>query len=417
MERYEQALSYIESIKTFGTKPGQRRIRALLDLLGNPQDRLRAIHVTGTNGKGSTASFCRAILEAAGYTTGLFMSPYVDDFRERIQYAGDLIPKEDLVETLDRVRTCADLLKNLGYMQVGQFELETAMAFDYFARKNVDFAVIEVGIGGKSDTTNILKTTEVAVLTSISLDHTAQLGPTVRDIARDKAGIIKPGCTAVSIAEQAEDAQEEIRAAAETVGAALVQCTLDGVEILRRALDGTTFRYKGLTVTLRMPGAHQVKNAVAAIEAMLALPERERFTKGIMSWVGFQTKWIGYENVERSYGQTKWSMRNLVKYAVSGFVSFATAPLRIAIWLGFTIDIVTLIAGIVFIIRTLSSDAPRTGYGTIVVLIAFFGGTIILLLGIIGEYLSRIYIEVKHRPIFIVKDTNIEYTPVIKEEL
>lgn len=143
------------------------------------------------------------------------------------------------------------------------------------------------------------------------------------------------------------------------------------------------------------------------VDAMLMMEERERFTKGIMSWVGFNTKWIEYENVERAAGETKWSMRGLMAYALSGFMAFATAPLRIAVWLGFAIDAVTLIAVIWFAITTLNSDLPRTGYGTIVCLVAFFGGTIIMLLGIIGEYMARIYTEVKKRPIFLVKDTNI----------
>lgn len=144
------------------------------------------------------------------------------------------------------------------------------------------------------------------------------------------------------------------------------------------------------------------------VDAVLALPERERFTKGILSWVGFDTKWIEYENVERIAGETKWSFWGLVRYAVSGYMAFATAPLRIVIWLGFLIDLITIVAAIKFSIDVLTSDMPRTGYGTIVILISFFGGTIILLLGVLGEYLARIYVESKKRPIFIVKDTNID---------
>lgn len=268
---YEQAVSYIETIRTFGTKPGLRRVRALCARMGEPQDRLRAIHITGTNGKGSTASFIRAVLQEAGYTTGLFMSPYVDDFRERIQYNGELIPQEDLIEEVERADACVRTLKNLGYMQPGQFELETAMAFDYFARKNCDFAVIEVGVGGKNDCTNILKTTMAAVLTSISLDHTAALGPSVRDIAREKAGIIKPGGATVCIAGQHPDAVEEIQRAAVAVNSPLTLCSLDGVDLIRRDLDGTDFTYCGLNLRLRMPGMHQVKNAVCAVETMFAL--------------------------------------------------------------------------------------------------------------------------------------------------
>ncbi len=270
----KEAVKYIESIKTFGTKPGLRRVRALCALLGDPQDRVPAVHVTGTNGKGSTASFCRAVLTAAGYKTGLFMSPYVDDFRERIGLDGEMIAPEDLAFEVERADKAVRQLKNLGFMQPGQFELETAIAFAYFARMGCDIAVVEVGVGGKSDCTNILKTTQAAVLTSVSLDHTAALGPTVRDIARDKAGIIKPGCAAISIAGQHPDALDEIRKAAEKAGASLTECSLDGVMILEKGLAGTVFSYKGLTLRLAMPGAHQIKNAVCAVETMLALRTR-----------------------------------------------------------------------------------------------------------------------------------------------
>ena len=144
------------------------------------------------------------------------------------------------------------------------------------------------------------------------------------------------------------------------------------------------------------------------IDAMISMHERERFTKGIMSWVGFNTKWIEYENVERIAGKTKWSMRGLMSYALSGFMAFATTPLRAAVWLGFTIDIVTVIFAVKFIVDALNSNGVRTGYTSIMLLMMFFGGTIILILGIIGEYMARIYLEVKKRPIFIVKETNIK---------
>lgn len=140
------------------------------------------------------------------------------------------------------------------------------------------------------------------------------------------------------------------------------------------------------------------------IKAIVAMQERERFIKGILSWVGFKTKWIEYENVERAAGTTKWSFRALARYAVSGFFAFATAPLRFAVWLGMAIDVVTVVSAIVFLIRSLLYHGPRTGYSTIVLLIAFFGGTIIFLLGVIGEYLARLYNESKKRPIFIAKE-------------
>lgn len=185
--------------------------------------------------------------------------------------------------------------------------------------------------------------------------------------------------------------------------------TREGEPIIRSFLSRTFYKVinKVTSMELVQGGSDFRMMKRQVVDAMLMMEERERFTKGIMSWVGFNTKWIEYENVERAAGETKWSMSGLMAYALSGFMAFATAPLRLAVYLGLVIDAITVVATIWFAIATLTSDMPRTGYGTIVCLIAFFGGTIILLLGIIGEYMARIYNEVKKRPIFLVKDTNI----------
>lgn len=143
-------------------------------------------------------------------------------------------------------------------------------------------------------------------------------------------------------------------------------------------------------------------------KTIVSLREKERFTKGIFSWVGFSTYWIEYQNVERAAGRTKWSFSGLVRYGVNGFFAFATTPLRVAVWLGFTIDIITVIYAICFFVSSIRSAGPRTGYATIVMLLMFFGGTIILILGVIGEYLARIYMESKDRPIFVLKEDNME---------
>ena len=185
--------------------------------------------------------------------------------------------------------------------------------------------------------------------------------------------------------------------------------TREGEPVIRSFLSRTFYKVinKVTSMELVQGGSDFRMMKRCVVDSMLMMEERERFTKGIMSWVGFSTKWIEYENVERAAGETKWSMSGLMAYALSGFMAFATAPLRLAVYLGLVIDAVTVVATIWFAISTLTSDMPRTGYGTIVCLIAFFGGTIILLLGIIGEYMARIYNEVKKRPIFLVKDTNI----------
>lgn len=142
-------------------------------------------------------------------------------------------------------------------------------------------------------------------------------------------------------------------------------------------------------------------------KTIVSMREKERFTKGIFSWVGFSTYWIAYQNVERAAGKTKWSFSGLVRYAVNGFFAFATTPLRAAVWLGFLIDMITVVYAIYFLISSIRSTGPRTGFATIVLLLMFFGGTVILLLGLIGEYLARIYMESKNRPIFVLRETNI----------
>lgn len=144
------------------------------------------------------------------------------------------------------------------------------------------------------------------------------------------------------------------------------------------------------------------------VETIVSMKERERFTKGILSWVGFSTCWIEYENIERAAGRSKWSFWSLSRYAVNGLIAFATTPLRAAIWLGFAIDLVTLIYALYFFTSNINRSGTRTGYATIVMLLMFFGGTIILLLGVIGEYVARIYMEAKDRPLFVMKESNME---------
>ena len=157
-----------------------------------------------------------------------------------------------------------------------------------------------------------------------------------------------------------------------------------------------------------------MKKTVA--DAVVALPEKERFTKGIMSWVGFDMKWIEYENVERKYGQTKWSFIGLARYALNGFLAFSTTPLRAAIYLGFLIDVFAVVYAIITLVSVVSSDAPRTGYATILLMLMFLGGTIILILGIIGEYIARLYNEIKNRPVYIVKEKNFDKNKTVEKE-
>lgn len=206
---YEEALQKINGRLLFGVKPGLERIQALCDALGNPEKCTRFVHVAGTNGKGTTCTLIASVLHAAGYRTGLYTSPYVLDFRERFRIDGEMIPKAELVEAVERVLPAAEKLEAAGET-VTEFEFITALALDWFARRGCDFVVLEVGLGGRMDATNVIDTPEAAAIASISLDHTAVLGDTLEQIAFEKAGIIKPGGAVALYADNPECVVREI---------------------------------------------------------------------------------------------------------------------------------------------------------------------------------------------------------------
>lgn len=190
---YNESLEYINSLLRFGIKSGLERISRLCELLGSPQDSLQFIHVAGTNGKGSTCAYLSSIFMGAGYKTGMFTSPYVTDFRERFQINGELISKEKLCVYTERVRAATQQMRETPT----EFEFITALAFLYFAGEGCDIVVLEVGLGGRFDATNIIKKPLCSVVTSIGLDHVAILGDTIEKIAYEKAGIIKKDCPVV----------------------------------------------------------------------------------------------------------------------------------------------------------------------------------------------------------------------------
>ena len=190
----EETMSYIHATEWQGSRPGLSRIAALCDALGHPEARFPTIHIAGTNGKGSTSAMLASILRAAGYRTALFTSPYIYRFGERMQIDGVPIPDDALCRVIEEIRPTVDAMED----RPTEFELITAAAFVYFAKEKVDVAVIEVGMGGRLDATNVLPPSLLSVITGISLDHTAYLGDTVTAIAREKAGILKPGSPAVA---------------------------------------------------------------------------------------------------------------------------------------------------------------------------------------------------------------------------
>ena len=266
---YKEALEYIESIGHFGSKPGLERVTELLKKLGNPQEGLKYIHVAGTNGKGSCASMTASVLKAAGYKTGLFTSPYLYRFNERMQINGKDIGDEALAQLVERVKPLAEAMDD----HPTEFEIITAAAFLWYKEENCDVVVLEVGLGGRFDATNIIGAPEVAVIMNIGLDHTEILGDTLEKIAFEKAGIIKPGCDVVMYQQQ-ESVMDVVRARCDEVGAALHVADFSAVKGEFDSVFGQTFSYKGEPYALPLLGAHQLRNAAVVLEVVNALRAR-----------------------------------------------------------------------------------------------------------------------------------------------
>lgn len=265
-----EAIEYIHSLEKFGINPGLERIRALCNLLGNPQKKLKVIHVAGTNGKGSTSTMICNILRKSGYNTGLFISPYVTDFRERIQYNGNMIDKFDLAECVERVKTAVDVLNETG-VQPTEFEALTAAAFVYFEMKKCDFVVLEVGLGGRLDSTNVIEAPYATVITSISLDHTAILGDTIEQIAAEKCGIIKFGAETILYPFQDEKVYPIVEKTCKNKCNDLRIPDINKLRIIEEKLEGTVADYDGIEFLLPLAGEHMIYNACTAIEAVRSL--------------------------------------------------------------------------------------------------------------------------------------------------
>ncbi len=264
-----EAIEYVHSISWTFCKPGLERISALCEALGNPQDSLEFIHVAGTNGKGSLSSMLDSALREAGYKVGLFTSPYILEFNERIKFNGENIPDEDLARIVERVKIHADKMQE----KPTEFELITAIGFEYFKEQGCDYVILECGMGGRLDSTNIIKTPVLSVITGIALDHTAFLGDTVEKIALEKAGIIKDGIP-VLFCGASQSAADIIAGVAKERGAEFLRPQGEP-EIREMSLDGTTLDYLGYeNVKINLLGEYQVKNARNALEALEALRSR-----------------------------------------------------------------------------------------------------------------------------------------------
>lgn len=264
---YKEALEYIHSVTWMGSRPGLSRITELCEKMNNPQNSLRFVHVAGTNGKGSFCCMLSEILSAAGYRVGLFTSPFIKEFNERIRINGENIADEDLAEVTEYVRGFADTMEDLPT----EFELITAIALEYFRRQNCDIVVLEVGMGGRLDSTNVITTPVLSVITEISLDHTGMLGDTVEAIAAEKAGIIKEGVPVMFSGTDAR-ARAVVADAAQKMGCAITYPVYDTLIVERSSVEGSTFAYDGQTgYTISLSGLYQPRNAAAVICAVMAL--------------------------------------------------------------------------------------------------------------------------------------------------
>jgi dihydrofolate synthase/folylpolyglutamate synthase len=262
----EGALAYIHSLQAYGSVPGLERIGKLLENLGNPHRSFPCIHVAGTSGKGSTCAILASCLSAHGYKTGLFVSPGIETFYERIQINGVQILPEELDKLTEQVRPIRDMLRDSGY-PCTEFEFVTALAFMYYAQEKVDIAIIETGLGGRFDATNVV-TPLLSIITPISLDHTEVLGKTIDKIAFEKAGIIKKGIPTVTGMDQVEEALEVIAKECKKLNSPLVRTQADQLSILETNRNGSVFVYREIEYHLSLLGTHQVSNAVMALEAL-----------------------------------------------------------------------------------------------------------------------------------------------------
>lgn len=269
---YQQSLDYIHSLLRFGMKPGLERIARLCQRLGDPQKKLSFVHVAGTNGKGSTCSMLASILRKAGYKTGLYTSPFVTDFCERMQIDGVPISHGDLSRWTEKLRPMIEKISSEGEA-VTEFEAITALAFAWFEEQNCDIVVLETGLGGRFDATNVIDCPLCSVITSIGLDHTQILGDTLDKIAFEKCGILKPDGRTICYPAQSEEALSVIKGRAEEEHNVLRIGTMEDLTVHSMTWEGSELTYRGFDFHLPLLGVHQHANAVTVLETVESLRE------------------------------------------------------------------------------------------------------------------------------------------------
>ena len=291
---YEKARSYIDESHRFGGEVSLKAITGFLARLGNPQDDLQFIHIAGTNGKGSVGAYLASVLQEAGYKIGRFVSPTLYAYRERIQINGNYIAREDFGRLMDPIAGVIEEIKKNQEPLPSPFEIETALSFLYFREQKCDLVLLECGMGGLNDATNVIKNTQLAVITSISMDHMEYLGESIGEIARQKAGIIKPGATVVTCLQRPEAAAVISSVCREGRNLLAVGKAYDA-RVLKADLEHMTFSYRGETWTIHLAGAHQLENAVLALTGIQALIDR-----------GYE---ISVQQIKDGLEKTRWNGR------------------------------------------------------------------------------------------------------------
>ncbi|MBQ3100716.1 MAG: bifunctional folylpolyglutamate synthase/dihydrofolate synthase [Clostridia bacterium] len=256
-----EALEYIHAVSWKGSVPGLSRIGELLSLIGSPEKKMKYIHIVGTNGKGSTAAMLSSVLKTSGYKVGMYTSPFITVFNERMQINGEMISDAELAEITEFIKPYAESMSD----KPTEFELITAVAFEYFHRNGCDIVILEAGMGGEFDATNVIPAPEVAVITNIGLDHTEFLGDTLEKIAATKSGVVKKGCDCV-LYPSSPEVEAAVKARCDAAGTAMFKADFDSAVLHRADLEGQIFdagKYKELSLPLL--GAHQIRNCAVVL--------------------------------------------------------------------------------------------------------------------------------------------------------
>ena len=270
---YEEAMNFIQNTNKFGSVLGLVNIRELLERLGNPQDQLRVVHIAGTNGKGSTLAFLAGIFRESGYRAGRYVSPASFYYEERFRINEENISKKDLCFYMEKIKNVAEEMVKDGLSHPTMFEIETALSFLYFLDKKVDVVLLETGMGGRLDATNVVKKPIATVIASIGMDHMQFLGDTLEKIASEKAGIIKEGCPVISY-DNTKEVNEVIKNKAKQMHAKVTFVNSAGIRVLQESLNGESFSYRSSDgrwyekIEIPLLGRHQINNAALALETL-----------------------------------------------------------------------------------------------------------------------------------------------------